>query len=486
MQIIPYIKAAYPVVAVRTLEPERFVLGAEAAIQKTEWQDEEGRPVEKRVFHWDVLRGYRENGFDWQEADPIALPDIIARIEHSVWFVSNYHLFVKDNGVIQALRNAVGRFKAAPATMIIVCPDLKVPLELERDVTVVDFGLPARDDIGKIVDEAAEATGIAVDAEERERIIDACQGLSWEEIDNALYFTAVQHKTFALEEIFKIKGQMLRTAGLRLLKSDKTFAKVIGLDNLKTDIVNMFKYRRPGVPQRGFLMLGSPGNGKTAIAEAAGNELGLPVVVLPLGELKGSLVGESEAKMTNALKAIDAFGKCIVLVDEIEKGLAGVGASVSTDSGTTQAWGSLFLQWLNDRTSEAFVLATCNDYSKLPPEYTRAGRWDGIYFVDSPTTKQAREAILGLYLKEYVQKALDEFDRIPDLEDYSGAEIRQVAIRTAYNGGDLQEAGRYVVPQSRSNQAAIAELREWARTRTVPATPVRIEAETKKARKVQI
>jgi hypothetical protein len=50
MLIIPYVKAAYPVVAACTLEPERFVLGAEAAIQKTEWQDEEGRPVEKRVF----------------------------------------------------------------------------------------------------------------------------------------------------------------------------------------------------------------------------------------------------------------------------------------------------------------------------------------------------------------------------------------------------------------------------------------------------
>ena len=100
--------------------------------------------------------------------------------------------------------------------------------------------------------------------------------------------------------------------------------------------------------------------------------------------------------MREALKVVDAMAPCILFLDEIEKGLAGVGGS-STDGGTTQRVGGTFLTWLNDHTSEVFVIATCNDYSKLPPEYTRMGRWDAIFFVENPGPRQ-RYDILEIYL----------------------------------------------------------------------------------------
>ncbi len=173
---------------------------------------------------------------------------------------------------------------------------------------------------------------------------------------------------------------------------------------------------------------------------------------------------------------------CVLFIDEIEKGLSGVGGS-STDGGTTQRVGGTFLQWLNDHNSEVFVIATCNDYSKLPPEYTRMGRWDAIFFVDNPNPKE-RLHILDIYSQRFEVKQTN----IPtpeDLEGYSGAEIRQVAIEAAYNGGDLKAAARFVIPISKSQKQQMDALREWAKARTIPASkPVLEEVSTK--RRVQV
>jgi len=154
----------------------------------------------------------------------------------------------------------------------------------------------------------------------------------------------------------------------------------------------------------------------------------------------------------------------------------------STDGGTTQRVGGTFLTWLNDHTSEVFVIATCNDYSKLPPEYTRMGRWDAIFFVDNPTTAEGWK-ILGIYLDQFLPNASKK--RFPELEDYSGAEIRQVAIEAAYNGGDLEAAARFVIPISRSQKAQMDALRDWARARTIPASRPVLE-EVKGKRRVSL
>jgi SpoVK/Ycf46/Vps4 family AAA+-type ATPase len=188
--------------------------------------------------------------------------------------------------------------------------------------------------------------------------------------------------------------------------------------------------------------------------------------------------------MREALKVVDAMAPVVLFIDEIEKGLAGVGGT-STDGGTTQRVGGTFLQWLNDHTSEVFVVATCNDYSKLPPEYTRMGRWDAIFFVDNPGPGE-RKQILDIYLEQFqVVPEVKSLSRYPDLDGYSGAEIRQVAIEAAYNGGDLEAAARFVIPISRSQKAQMDSLREWARARTIPAGRPQAE-ENKGKRRVQL
>jgi SpoVK/Ycf46/Vps4 family AAA+-type ATPase len=192
-----------------------------------------------------------------------------------------------------------------------------------------------------------------------------------------------------------------------------------------------------------------------------------------MGKVFGSLVGESEQKMGETFKIVDAMAPCILFIDEIEKALAGTGGGGSTDGGTTQRVGSKFLTWLQDHESEVFVIATCNDIKTLAAAsdgaYVRSGRWDCTFFVDNPTQAQG-EIILNIYLGEFLNKGLKNFKRTPDLWGYSGAEIRQVAIEAAYNGGDIAAAADFVIPLSKSNKEKIDALRAWAAGRTVPAS----------------
>jgi SpoVK/Ycf46/Vps4 family AAA+-type ATPase len=326
-----------------------------------------------------------------------------------------------------------------------------------------------------------ESTGI--EPEDEAAVLDAAQGLTWEEAENALALALVREKKFDPHAICTLKAQMVeKAAALQFSQFTETFVTLGGLENLKEWTLNRFQNRRSGLPFRGILLLGVPGTGKSHFAKALGNEVGWPVLSLDMGRVFGSLVGESEAKMREALKVVDAMAPCVLFIDEIEKGLAGVGGS-SSDGGTTQRVGGTFLTWLNDHDSQVFVIATCNDYSKLPSEYTRMGRWDGIFFVDNPGTGE-RAQILKIYLDQF--QVSPKGKNLPDLDGYSGAEIRQVAIEAAYSGGDLTAAARFVIPIARSQKGQIDALREWARVRTIPASRPAVQEVKNQRRRVQI
>ncbi|WP_449245308.1 AAA family ATPase [Desulfobacca acetoxidans] len=92
------------------------------------------------------------------------------------------------------------------------------------------------------------------------------------------------------------------------------------------------------MPFRGILLLGVPRTGKSYFTKALGNEVGWPVLSLDMGRVFGSLVGESEAKMREALKVVDAMAPCLLFIDEIEKVLAGVGGGASNP---IESWGHI-------------------------------------------------------------------------------------------------------------------------------------------------
>ena len=97
--------------------------------------------------------------------------------------------------------------------------------------------------------------------------------------------------------------------------------------------------------------------------------------------------------MREATRLIDAFGKAVVWIDEVEKAFAGTRSSGETDAGTSAAMFGHFLTWMQESTSSVLVMATANNIAQLPPEFIRAGRFDATFFVDLPTKSERIEII---------------------------------------------------------------------------------------------
>ena len=222
--------------------------------------------------------------------------------------------------------------------------------------------------------------------------------------------------------------------------------------------------RPPGVRPRGVLLLGVPGTGKSAFAKALGHETGRPTLTLDVGTLMGSLVGETERRVRDALRAVDAMAPCIVFVDELEKALGG-SSGASTDSGVgARLLGSL-LSWLNDHESDAFFVGTSNDVRRLPPELTRAERFDGTFFLDLPGRAE-KDVIWTLSLARF---ALDPAQRKPSDRDWTGAEIKACCRLAALLEIPLLDAAQNVVPVATTAGESIESLRNWASGRCLDA-----------------
>jgi SpoVK/Ycf46/Vps4 family AAA+-type ATPase len=254
---------------------------------------------------------------------------------------------------------------------------------------------------------------------------------------------------------------------LSLHRGGERFDALGGLDALKSFSKRALRTVSPSsrVKPRGVLLLSPPGCGKSAFCKALGNETGRPTLILDVGSLLGSLVGQSEANIRQALRIIDAMAPAVVMLDEVEKAFSGVSSSGQTDSGVSARLFGSFLSWLNDHESDVFVVATANDITKLPPEFSRAERFDGIFFVDLPDAKQ-RQAIWQIYLNQY---GLEASQKLPNDDQWTGAEIKSCCRLAALLDVPLTAAAQNIVPIARTSSEAVEKLRQWASGRCLSA-----------------
>ena len=237
---------------------------------------------------------------------------------------------------------------------------------------------------------------------------------------------------------------------------------------------------------RGVLLLGVSGTGKSAFAKALGKETGRPTLVLDIGALMGSLVGQTEANIRKALQIADAMAPCILFIDELEKALSGAASSGSGDSGVSSRLFGTLLSWMNDHTSNVYLVATCNDISKMPPELTRAERFDGIVFLDLPSREQ-KDRIWQQYIELF---ELDAQQEIPKDDQFTGAEIRSCCRLAALLDVPLVQAAINVVPVAVTASESVDALRQWASGRCLDSEAGGIyqfkKKQTRSRRKVKI
>ena len=289
-----------------------------------------------------------------------------------------------------------------------------------------------------------------------------------------------------IEDLLEAKRNILRGEGLlETVRRDSSFSDVAGLARMK-DWLGKRKSALTAegvkfglVPPKGILITGVQGCGKSLAAKAVSGEWGFELARLDAGALYDKFVGESEKKLRKGLELAQKMAPVVLWIDEIEKAFASGSASGDSDAGLSQRLLATLLTWMQDREPGVFLAATSNNISALPPEMLRKGRFDEIFFVDLPTVS-IRQSLFALHLKKRGRDSAS-FD-LPALanasDGFSGAEIEQSIISGLYTAFAVkQQLSTQILlgelsatqPLSVTRSEDIAAIREWARTRAVPA-----------------
>lgn len=468
-----YIKAGYPVLWTRTHEEDRVIEAF--ASQMPNYQ----------AFSWDIIGGLQNirKGVAVRMDDPIAPLTKIQEMDSQVlFFLKDYHEFIKALEVKRSLRNIVGHLKATNKHLIIVSPILKVPVELEKDVTVVPFALPTVEELKRVADDLVASNGLKCDVPGD--VIYASKGLTLPEAENAFSLSLVKSGGFDKDIVERVKLNAVRQSGKMEIYEPVGESELGGLDALK-EYVRRRKnaFRNTLNPPKGIIMVGLPGAGKSLAAKVIASMLDVPLLRLDVGALKGSLVGESETNMRDALAMIDAVSPCVVWLDEIEKGLGGVQSSNRTDGGTTSNMFGSLLTWMSESKAPKYIVATCNDIKDLlsisQGALIRAGRFDDVFFVDLPNETE-RAAIVEIMNRRYgTNFAPEEYAQITD--GWTGAEIEKFVSSSRFDGD--QDAFNSVRPIFQTNLENLKAARAWAESNARPAS-VRVSQNPGKARRI--
>lgn len=480
------IRARYPIVYVVSWEEHRVedalrVIAAER---------------NKTLHVWTITRGFGA-GTDRRDPatrDPLAALEYVASAaDQAVFLLKDFHAYISDASVTRRLRDLTPVLKNSYKSLVILAPALKLPADLEKEVTVLDYALPTYEELARLLDDIVltvkDTPGVHTDLtpEQREQVLKAAQGLTAMEAENVFAKSLVLTRTFDVDVVLSEKEQIIRKSGiLEYYPASEAFSSVGGLDLLKDWMekrTSSFtdKARTFGLPEpRGVLLIGVQGCGKSLSAKAVGAQWRLPLLRLDIGKVFAGLVGASEENMRKALRVAESVAPCVLWLDELEKGLSGLQSSGASDGGTTARVFSTFLTWLQEKTVPVFVVSTANQVEALPPELLRKGRFDEIFFIDLPS-REEREEIFRIHLRKR-KRDPSEFDL--DLlssvtPGFSGAEIEQVVIEGLYEAFDsgvelttdhILKAVRATVPLSMTMREKIAYLRDWASTRARPAS----------------
>jgi len=478
---------------------------------------------QKKVFEWSYSTGIVPAGTSIQShknrsaatKDPLmALEQVIEQVEPAIFIFKDFHPFLTKNNfaIVRKLKEIALHLKNSFKTIVLISPTMEIPTELEKEVTVLNYPLPSRDDLSglldKIVEDVVQFKQVKIDLDDagRERLLSAALGLTLGEAENVFAKIIVKDERLSgddVNEVFAEKQQIIRKSGLlEYYTTEDSFSNVGGLAVLKDWLDKRAaafgnEAREFGLPApKGILMLGVQGCGKSLCAKAVSNQWQLPLLRFDMGRMFGSLVGSSEENVRRAIAVAESVAPAILWVDEIDKAFAGSQGSGATDVGTTARVFGTFLTWLSEKTAPVFVVATANDISQLPPELLRKGRLDEIFFVDLPSLEE-RQEIFRIHIARH-RRPVEKFDVLALAEaskDFSGAEIQE-AINSAlydafYDKGDITTASILAalvqtVPLAKTMDEQINRLRSWAEGRARNASVPREAHKTSTVRRMEL
>lgn len=412
----------------------------------------------------------------------------------SLFILCDLHPYLEDQPkVIRWLKDIALQPPSCRHTLILLSHQLTLPPELKPFSAHLNIRLPTDAQLQQWIRDAAnrwsEANqGQKVKASQPllDRLITQLRGLPAESaqrllqqiIDNDGAITETD-----LSTIQQQKFKLLNEGGVLQFTYDTTsFAEVAGLSRLKNWLQQRQKrWQQPADNvgaldyPKGILLLGVQGAGKSLAAKAIAGLWQVSLLKLDIGSLYNKYIGETERNLRDSIELAESLAPCVLWLDELEKGLH----EDSDQQALSRRLLATLLTWLAEKKTAVFVVATCNDVQQLPAELIRKGRFDEIFFVDLPSA-EIRAQIFQIHLHKRQQNP-QHFD-LPALAmacpQFSGAEIEQVVVAGLYSAEAQQTplTQSHLLTEISQTQPlavvraeSIAQLRHWAKDRTVPA-----------------
>ena len=381
---------------------------------------------------------------------------------NTIWVLRDFHQVITNPKAMRYIRDLkeYQNKKKGYNPILILSPTVTLPDDIARLFKVIDYSLPTHEDIVgyiKLINDKVKKghehnpAYIPLTDEEIEEYAHSCAGITHIELNNILKESVTKHFTISKDAISARKIEAVRKTGSLSYKEPKiTLANIGGHEVLKEwlnrqikiinnkDIAKKFGRK----PPKGYMAVGIPGAGKSAIAEAFAGEMKVPLLVFDMSKIMNRMVGESEKGIAKALETAANCSPCVLLLDEVEKALGGYASSATTDSGVTDRIVGALCSWMQDN-EDVFIIMTSNNAAKLPPEFTRSGRLESTWFFGFPT-KEERAEILNVQLKKVGKDLTDEQKQIiiEITDHYTGAEIEQgIQNALGYSFEDYLEGG---------------------------------------------
>lgn len=431
--------------------------------------------------------------------DSVGLLEFLKHIEDDnkeIFVIEDFHKYFDIEGVVVHLRKLSTRLRLMNKHLLLLSPFHKLPIELEKYVTIVNMPLPDKKDLERRLNHILNKNEVRINNDLKQFLIDAALGLTDTEAD--LAFRLALEKTGldnenAVRVIANEKQQIIKKSGILdyYQVNEELDKSVGGLQNLKVWLKQRQKafehqakrvFAKPLPEPKGILLLGVPGCGKSLTAKCIASLWKQPLLRLDIGKVFQAEVGSSENNIRQAIATAEAVAPCVLWIDEIEKGL-NVGGG-EKDGGTNSRVFSTILTWMQEKTKSVFVVATANNISNLPPELLRKGRFDEIFFVDLPTFEE-RKHIFKIHLQKYGQRSITDFNYLAQKSQFfNGAEIEEVVKEALFLSyiedfdkdqisiKHLEKAIEPVVPLAQTMNEKISKLREWAFSRARLASDV--------------
>jgi len=465
-EIFTLIKARVPIIWVLTHEEQRFI---------SDFYNEISLKDNRQTWVWSLNQGLVKLEKEYISSQPASGPEkgtnvISKALDHItsmnkatspekslIYIMRDLHISLVEN-VTRHIRDIHEHLIGEGKTLIITAPILAhgsggtkagLPSTLEKQVSVVNYELPTesivKNKIIEILDEMKQNSKnkdkeIKLEYEDIEltEFGRALRGLTLFEVENACATCLTHMKILNTEKLIQEKKQIVSRGNLLEFITDHIEPNEVGGLDLLKNYLNRYKLAHTqaaadyGVePLRGIILAGIPGVGKSLTARMVASLWKLPLLRLDIGKMMGSLVGNSEANMRNAIAQIESCAPAIVWIDELEKGLSGTKSSNHSDGGTLARVFSTLLYAMQEGLKGCTIFATSNDITKLPPELIR--RFNEVFFVGLPGPDE-RWDIFSIHLRKR-DRDIKKFEKykasiLSASVDYTGAEIEK-AIKDA-------------------------------------------------------